>query len=349
MKAPNFDADATLDLQDFLDRTTGPYLSVVLPARSNVAHPTARLDSAWQRVRGEYVDRWPEAALQQVDEMLASAGHDGGDSIALVVPTTGTPLVEHLAGSPGEARSMQGPIPAFTPIIEHRQRTVAHLLVDCDKTGADVIAFDGGHTLAADRVDGDELHIHRGHPGGWSQRRFQQRAENTWESNISDVADATERLATEVGAQLIAVSGPTRAQSMLVSELGERSLGDITTALDAGSPEGIADEVVTLTDDVHARAIAQISKDFRERSAHDTATTGANSVLDALEAGRVEMLLVADDWSDTTTLDRSLDDLPETSRMIDAAIAATLRSGGTVVVVPRLAALDAAIGAFLRW
>lgn len=349
MKDPNLDADLTRDLQEFLDSTTGPYLSIVLPARSDVAHPAARLDTAWQRIRGDYVDRWPHAELEQVDEMLASAGHEGGDSIALIVPTTGTPLIEHLAGSPEKPRAMQGPVPAFTPIIEHRQRTIAHLVVDCDKAGADIIAFDGGETLATDHVDGDELHIHRGHPGGWSQRRFQQRAENTWESNIGDVADATERLATDVGAQLIAVAGPTRAQSMLVRELGERSLGDITTALDAGSPDGIADEVVTLTDDVHARAIAQISKDFRERCAEDTATADPTRVLDALDAGRVETLLVSDDWSDTTTLGRSLADLPETSRMIDAAIAATLRSGGAVVVVPQLAALDVAIGAFLRW
>ena len=33
------------------------------------------------------------------------------------------------------------------------------------------------------QVDGDELHIHRPHQGGWSQRRFQQRAENQWEAN----------------------------------------------------------------------------------------------------------------------------------------------------------------------
>lgn len=349
METINFDSDTLLDLKDFVDGTTGPYLSIILPARSDFTHPSNDLADAWQRVRSDHVDSWPATALEQVDQLLGEAGHAGGESLALIVPTEGTPLVEHLAGGPGEPRVLEGPLPALAPIIENRQRTIAHIVVECDKAGADIIAFDGGTPIATESVEGDEEHIHRGHPGGWSQRRFQQRAENTWESNISDVADATERVAQQVDAKLIAVAGPTRAQSMLVTELGTRSLGDVTVGLEAGDTDGIADEVVTLTDDVHARSIAQIGGDFRERSARDAATTGTHNVMEALAAGRVETLLVSDDWSDTSTLRDEIADLPESPRTLDAAIVATLDSGGAVVVIPHLASIDDSLGALLRW
>ncbi|WP_395152628.1 Vms1/Ankzf1 family peptidyl-tRNA hydrolase [Ilumatobacter sp.] len=349
MKTPTFASANLLDLNEFVEATSGPYLSVILPARSDVPDAVHRLDDAWRRIQNDVSGRWPEAALAKAEQAVLAAGHARGDSMAMILPTEGAPLVEHLAGSPASTRIMEGPLPAFTPIIEHRQRTIPHLVVECDKAGADIMAFDGGNPLVADRVDGDEHHIHRGHPGGWSQRRFQQRAENTWDSNISDIADAVEQLAARVEAQLIAVAGPTRAQSMLVSELEKRSLGDVTKALEAGDVDGIADEVVRLTNDVHARAIAAISENFSERCAHDTATVEQSQVLDALAAGRVESLLVVDDWSDTAQLGRPFEMLSRNTRIIDAAISAAMTSGATVTIVPGLAALEDPIGAFLRW
>ena len=43
--------------------------------------------------------------------------------------------------------------------------------------------------------EGDTEYIHRCHPGGWSQRRFQQRAENPRDDNANDIALAAHALA----------------------------------------------------------------------------------------------------------------------------------------------------------
>lgn len=337
------------DLQAFTDATSGLYLSALLPARSDAPDAARRLEEAWRHVRRQASGQWSATVLDRAEQAVSDAGHADGDSVAVIVPTSGTPFIEHLAGAPMTAMMLEGPLPAFGPIIEHRQRTIAHIVVDCDKAGADIVAFDGGAVIDADRVDGDELHIHRGHPGGWSQRRFQQRAENTWEANISEIADAVEALAAQVDARLIAVAGPTRAKTMLVTELGSRSTADRTVGLEAGDVDGIASEVVTLTDDVHARGITALSEEFRERSAHGTATGDEDAVFDALADGRVDGLLVADDWDADALLERELPGVPTGSRKIDAAIAAALGGGATVTVVPGLAALDGPLGAFLRW
>ena len=349
MIATTFDSTDLTDLQRFSDDSSGPYLSVIVPARSGVTDAAQRLEDLWQRVKNDVGDRWPVAALDQAESAVRAAGHALGDSLAVIVPTSGSPLVEHLVGSPASTRTLEGALPALTPIIEHRQRTVPHIVVDCDKSGADMTAFDGGTVLATDSVEGSELHIHRGHPGGWSQSRFQQRAENTWEENIDDVADAVQHLANQVDAQLIAVAGPTRAKSTLVKELNERSLGAVTKALDAGDIAGVADETIRLADDVYARTITAISEEFRERNAHGTATASRAEVLKALQEGRVESLLVADNWSDTTPLDVPLDGVPSDARAIDGAIAAAMSSGASITIVPRLAALEGSLGAFLRW
>ncbi|MDF2741972.1 MAG: hypothetical protein K0S88_3342, partial [Actinomycetia bacterium] len=48
------------------------------------------------------------------------------------------------------------------------------------------------------RVEGEELHVTRSASGGWSQRRFQQRAENRWQQNAGAVAEALTRLVDQV-------------------------------------------------------------------------------------------------------------------------------------------------------
>ncbi len=67
-----------------------------------------------------------------------------------------------------------------------------------------------------------------------------------------------------------------------------------------------------------------INEDISERCAHDTATAEQSEVLDALAAGRVESLLVVDDWSDTAQLGRPLETLSSDTRIITAAISAAM-------------------------
>lgn len=338
------------DLDDLRSATrwAGPFFTAVLPARSDVADAEHRLGVRWTNASKQLSSRWTDEDLAEIDQLLDSLGHDGGAALAIVRSADGRTLTEFLPASPGSAVVQEGELPALVPIIEGRQRAIAHVVVETDKTGADIVAYADGDVVAEDQVEGDERHIHRGRFGGWSHRRFQQRAENTWNDNADDVAEAAAALAGTVDARLIAVAGPTRAQSMVAEALSSRTDADVIK-VDAGDADGIAGEIVTLLDDAHASGVAELAARLRERLGNDLAVSGIDATVQALVEGRVETLLVNDDWTDQTELDRQLMDIEPGTRAIDAAVAAALRTEADVAVVPTLAAMEGPLAAILRW
>ncbi len=319
------------DLRPLVGRS-GRFLTLLLPAPSHHADAAERFAIQRKTALKAISSDWPADDLRALDDDLATLPHDAGAGLIVVRSSHGDSLTEFI-DDPVEAAVFEGRYPRLAPLIESRQRTIAHVVVEADLAGANLTAFDGGDVLATDVVEGETEYIHRGHAGGWSQRRFQQRAENTWEENADDVADAARRLANRVHARLIAVAGPDRARTMVVKSLAEAPMSVVS--LHAGDPNGIADEVVRLTADIAAAdALAAIQ---RARESMATTPGFVGDVLDAVTAGRVETLIVHDDGT------------PGDDRYVDRCIAAALSTGASIRVVPNVSALRDGVGAVLRW
>ncbi|MDW3215204.1 MAG: Vms1/Ankzf1 family peptidyl-tRNA hydrolase [Ilumatobacteraceae bacterium] len=324
------------DLQPLTD-AEGPFLTLLLPAPSRHADAAERFAVRCKNALKDVSDDWPSDDLARFEQELAALPHNAGASV-IVVHATGGPTHVEFIDDAVEPRVFEGPLPRLAPLIESRQRTVAHVVVDADKAGASLTALDGGRLLDSEIVEGDTEHIHRGHPGGWSQRRFQQRAENTWDENADDIAEAADELARRVDARLVAVAGPARARSMVVESIeglvNNREYS--VESIEQGDVDGIADAVTRLTADVAASdAVAAIE---RAKQSMATADDFDGDVLAALEAGRVDTLLVHDD-ADTTSNDR----------LIDRCISRALATGADIVVVPSVAVLDDGVAVVLRW
>ena len=325
----------SLDDLSRLTELEGPFATLLLPAPSHHADAGERFDIRRKNALKAIGGRWPEDDLEALEQELDALPHDAGAGVIVVRAANGTTFVEFV-DDPLEPAAFVGPFPRLAPLIESRQRTVSHVVVEADKAGADLTAFDGGSVIATDAVDGDTEHIHRGHPGGWSQRRFQQRAENTWEENADDVAEATRQLADGVGARLVAVAGPPRARSMVVeAHEADPSRSWSVVNVESGDADGIAADVTRATADVAATDAKRAIDAATESMA--TADDFDGDVLAALRAGRVETLLVHDDGS-------SGDD-----RHVDRCISAALASGAAVQVVPNVAVLRHGVAAVLRW
>ncbi len=324
---------APLDDLRPLAHADGPFLTMLLPAPSHHADAAERFAIRIKNALRDVSDRWP---IEQLERDLHQLPHDAGASVIVIRALDGTSHVEFI-DDPVEASVFEGSFPRLAPLIESRQRTIPHLVVEADRAGASLMAFDGGQILASAIVEGETEHIHRGHPGGWSQRRFQQRAENTWEENADDVAESAHQLAMNVDARLVAIAGPPRARSMVSSALGEHVHNHEyqIEQIEAGDVDGIAEAVTRLTANVAATDAKQTierAKDSMARHDFD------GDVLAALEAGRVHTLLVHDD-GDTTADDRH----------VDACIAQALDTGAAICVVPNVDALIDGVGAILRW
>jgi Bacterial archaeo-eukaryotic release factor family 2 len=325
------------DLQAVTD-TADWFVTITMPTPSNLPDARSRFELEWRHARAQLSDAWPADELAGLDERVSEWWH--GDSAGLVVVhgLGGSTLVEAI-DEPVEATVHEGPLPRCATVIEARQRTIPHVVVETDRSGADLTAFDGGSVLATETVDGETLHIHRGHPGGWSQRRFQQRAENTWEDNARQVAAAVADLAHQVGARHPTPPRDVRAQGFVLEHL-PNDVADIAVKIDAGSPDGIADEIVRLLSTITAEEVTAATERMRAGVEHDLASVDTDRVLAVLDEGRVDTLLAHDDGAPS-------DD--GSARAVDRAIAAALATDAEVVVVPKLAMLRGPVAATLRW
>src|SRR5437764_181382 len=78
----------------------------------------------------------------------------------------------------------------------------------------------GGATVTTvGEESGSDPNLRKSNPGGWSQRRYQNRAENLWEQNAKSVADQVASLVDETGARLVVVAGDVRAVQLLREHL----------------------------------------------------------------------------------------------------------------------------------
>ena len=332
------------DLRDFTDQSDR-FATITIPTPSNLDDARARFELEWRHARDQLSAAWPDDDLGELDRLVT--GLDHGDSAALVIVHArgGRTLVEQLDEPVVATTVHEGPVPRWVTIIEARQRTLAHVVVEADRAGADLTAFDGGTVLATDTVTGDTEHIHRGHPGGWSQRRFQQRAENTWEDNAREVADAVAELAQHVDAELVAVAGDVRAQTLVLEHLPS-AIADVAYKVDAGSPEGIADEVVRQLSTIVAERVTAAAERVRAGLDSGLATLDPATVVEAMREGRVDTLLVRDDDAAEAEVDAGWLD---GARLVDRAVVAALGTDAHTIVVPNLALMDAPVAATMRW
>jgi peptide subunit release factor 1 (eRF1) len=224
----------------------------------------------------------------------------------------------------------------------------------------------------SEQVDGETLHLQRSAPGGWSQRRFQQRAENQWEDNAREVADQIAAIADEIGAELIVVAGDVRAKQFLGKHLPSpwvELMRDVEGGRDDWSLESITEESVRLEATVAAELTVSVLDRFAEAQGNGLAASDVDETLAALNERRVETLLVVDDSESIDEPDADAaavgaDDPAmisteesaveatgqeaEEAPLLDAAIHAALSGGATVRIVPAHA-VPARLCAILRF
>jgi Bacterial archaeo-eukaryotic release factor family 2 len=348
----------------------GPFATVYLTTDSEIANAAQRSEQRWKTLRAELVGQGaPEEVLSVIDPLVADA-HRHGQCLSVVVPAGADPVVDHQPEPPRHDVGRWGPLPVLGPLIEWRQSAVPHVVVLTDRQGADLLGFRREGPDLLREVTGDDDPIRKSAPGGWSQRRYQQRAENTWEHNAANVADDVVELVDKIGAQLVVVAGDVRAVPLLREQLPGR-VDDLVRVVDGGrSPDGstdaVAAEATRLAATVVAAETRRLLEKFREeRGQHDRAADGADATIAALNETRVEVLLVPGDVADAppavfgpdpvpvSRSARSLRDLgvdqPREAPLVDVLIRAALGTGAGVRVVPSHAAPTDGIGALLRW
>jgi hypothetical protein len=347
----------------------GPFLNVYLVTDGKLENAALRTEQRWKTLRRRLADEGaPETALALVDPLVRDA-HLEGATLAVFGDAARTLLVDHLGEPLNDDRGSWGPLPDLAPLIRWRQSQVPYVLALADRGGADLIADRPGGA-GIERVAGDAEPERKVSPGGWSQRRYQQRAENDWERTAGDVATQVAKLSEQVDARVIVLGGDVRATHMIRDDLPAR-LTERTHLIDPGraadGSEEARDREVRrlLATAVSEDTVALLQRFKEERGQHDRAVEGAAATVDALNQAAVDVLFVHDDGEEDRpvwvgpqpvpiSLDRDAGVLtdgspPTKARLTDALVRAAIGTGASVRIIPGAGPVTDGIGALLRW
>jgi hypothetical protein len=343
-----------------LAERAGPFATVWV-GRSGLGTWGERADDAAETTVRSALEKAnaPDPVVHAVSEALAGVSADAHGAV-VVADEGGNVLVEELPREPRQEWVAWAPLPSVAPVLENRQAGVPMLVVLADRTGADILISGSSGETATTTVEGAEHPISTSAPGGWSQKRYQQRAEDSWEHNAKDVAQEIRSLAADMFPDLLVLGGDERAVELILEEM-PKELRQVSRVVSSGrAADGSGDQrddhVERLGRAVVAEETMELLQTFEQEDGRRARATN----------GAVDVLLVHDDGDDddrvawfTTdpgivAMDRAeLEalgyDQPTAGRLIDVAINAALRTGGAVRVVPDAATLDGGLGAILRW
>ncbi len=351
----------------------GPFLSVYLTTEAEIDNAAQRAEQRWRSLRSTLAEKGAlEDVLAMMDPLVADS-HLMGQCLAAFATPGGLLHVEHHPEPPPQDVGRWAPLPLLTPVLSWRQSSPAHVAVLVDRRGADLFGLRAAAPSVMREVRGLDYPLAKTSQGGWSQRRYEERVQNTWEHNAKAVSDELVRLVDQVDAELVVAAGDVRALQLLREALPNEVLDKLEVVSGGRSPDGSIDAVVAdvdrLVEEVVARETDMVLAKFREELAQsDRACDGPARTLEALAGAQVETLLLHDDPEDDRqgwfgpeatqvavtedTVQAMGVDHPRQARLVDVAVRAALGTGARFRMVPGQTSADGpsgGLGAILRW
>jgi peptide chain release factor subunit 1 len=221
-------------------------------------------------------------------------------------------------GLPLPTQVSPGPVPALSSLVRVAEDYPAYavLLADSEQARLTLVQHTGASRSV--EVKGSE-YPRRHQQGGWSQRRYQARAEEKVEAFARDVAEETRKELEEHGIEMLVLAGAEEMRVALVNAFPDAVTGVIVGSvhLDIRASDtdivDVATPVIEKAERGHEREAVQRVSD--EVGASTYGAGGASDVLTALQAGQVMALVMNDDfagtgWADYTMPAFGVGDLP---------------------------------------
>jgi hypothetical protein len=111
------------------------------------------------------------------------------------------------------------PLPHLMPLLAQHRPPIPHVRVFANHTGGELVAVGGSGEAWRDWMAGRQWPVHKVRVGGWSQDKFQRRAEDTWEENAKQLAAEVVAAADRIGARHVIISGDVHSRSMVLDHL----------------------------------------------------------------------------------------------------------------------------------
>jgi hypothetical protein len=356
---------------------TAPYVSAYLAVGRPTESTAKEVELSWRAQREQLEAAGaPAEVLAALDAATTQLPREGG--LAVVVGADGHVVAEEHPAPEATSFACIGAVPVLGPFLRVRQSVPAHVVALVDRAGADLLVVGGwhdrGHVESVGAEGSGDGLLHKSAPGGWSQRRYQQRTENLWKLHAGEVADRLVALVGEHHPRLVLLAGDVRAlaelRAQLPSAVAERCREVSGSRHPDGSADASAEEVRRLVRTAHAEDVRAVLASHRDAVGQGArACSGVVATADALARSAVATLLVHDPidgrgpdertaWvlPDGTTVAHRREalpvlggEIPVVGPLVDVFARAALLTGARVCLVPDAPALDGGVGALLRF
>ncbi len=234
------------------------------------------------------------ASLDAVGHVIAD--RDAAAGQAVFARAGEVTLAGKLDAPPRREIARLAPLPHVMPLLAQHRPAIPHVRVSATRTGGEVVAVGGSGAAWRDWMAGRQWPVHKVSVGGWSQDKFQRRAEETWEENAKELAAEVISAADQVGASHVIISGDVRARSMLLEHLTvplreSAAMVDKEVSADSPAMAEAADQALSDWADLDRRARFD---DWGTHLAHDRAVQGLAQTLTALRNSQVSDVFLAD-------------------------------------------------------
>jgi len=353
----------------------GPFATAYLDATRSTETGNREVELRWAAAKTQLAEQGaPEPVLALLEPIaLAPTGVPGDTTLVLVANAEEVLYTSALPVRLPE-RVAWAPVPDLAPLAVALGRTAPYVLVHLDRQGADIdVVGPLGEVEDHEEVEGDMFHARKVKVGGWGHKRYQQSAENAWEKTADQVAHELDRLLAQTGIEVLAVTGDTQMLEKLKDAVGTKA-GEAWVTLESGgrgagaSEEAVREELGGVLAAHITRATDDPVSRFREQTGagHGAAVTGRAAVVEALQKGQVDALLVLPDLDDESTLFIGPDPTQIATSAVEleamgvtatqqaradaALLRATVATDAGVVVVPKgRVDLRDGVGALLRY
>jgi len=339
------------DLRSLFEQE-GPYISVYLNTEGASEDAPEELALRWRAMREEVLEHGAsETAVAALDDIV-SGSHRKGDG--LIAFTSGDRVFLRRFLSRRVADSVTfAAAPRILRLLEWQQDNPRYAVVLSDRQGAEIHVITGHQVEETTQVEGDdERPIMKVQPGGWSQQRFQNRAENTWEANAKSVVDELSKIVSAEDIEFVVIAGDVRSIQFIKDNIPQEIEA---TSFELSTEPHQLDDIQEELDKAAAAWVGQsveqtLEKFQEERGQNDLAVEGVAATFEALRKAQVESLLISPGRVDDTayfskadltqaSIDRStleslgFEDI-EQADAADVLVRATFGTGARVVVVP---------------
>ncbi len=310
-----FDSSLDLGLAGAIDRLAAlepsldaPYLTACIDWRPDGQRPDVRagrrfFDDQTQELLAQYDAHTPahdslSADVARIGEWL-DAVDDAAQGIVVVACLAKGVFEPFALAVPVESDLLTGPLPSLRAILRVADDHGLYAVILADQQEVRLTMIQQGVARRQATMEGSDWPRHQ-QQGGWSQKRYQNAAEQRVTNFAKEVAEEIRARLDRAGVrQVVLAAGEPMASALeeaLHESVRERIVGRVALDMEATPAEVVAAtaSIVEAAERERERAAVQLVED--SRGPGNLAVVGVEDVLTALQSGQVMTLVMNEDF-----------------------------------------------------